>query len=316
MTKDAPIGIGIDIGGTKISVGAVHKGQLLSDVYLYETPDDIEELLSVVLKAVKEIKSEFNAECVGIATAGTVNITNSRVTGSTGNLPKGYSGLDFKTIIEEEFGMKTLLENDANAAAYAELKTGNAQGDKSTIVITLGTGIGGGIIVDGKLLRGKAGVAAEIGHMPITWGKKRKCTCGAWDCWESYASGSGYALNAKEMAREIPLEQREGILKDKDIETLTTYYVIDGFYNGDKFAKKVQEQWENFVKMGIVSLVNIFDPDSVILSGGMAKFIDFEKLHREIEETVVISKIRLLPAKHNNYAGIIGAAMLACERFG
>jgi glucokinase len=315
MTQAGPVAIGIDIGGTKISACAVYKGQLLSDAQLFETPDDIEELLNTVINIVCDLKSRFEPECVGIATAGTVNINNSKVTGSTGNLPKGYSGLDFKTIIEEEFGLKTMLENDANAAAYAELKTGNAQGDKSTIVITLGTGIGGGIIVDGKLLRGKAGVAAEIGHMPITWGKKRKCTCGAWDCWESYASGSGYALNAKEMAVKIPLEQREGILKDKEIETLTTYYIIDGFYKGDSFARKVHEQWESLVKMGIVSLVNIFDPDSVIISGGMAKFVNFEKLHREVEDTAVISKIKLLPAKHNNYAGIIGAAMLASEKF-
>lgn len=313
MVVSSLISIGIDIGGTKISAAAVHGGQIISEVLTFRTPENVNDLLNTVLEAVEGLKNQYDAKFVGIATAGTVNIENSRVTGSTGNLPAGYADVDFKKLIEEKFGLTTYIENDANAAAYAEFKIGNASGDDSTIVLTLGTGIGGGIIIDSKLLRGKSGVAAEVGHLPICWDRKRRCTCGAWDCWEAYASGTGYAKNAREMAKEIPQAERTGILKDKDPDTLTTYDIVEALKNGDPFAKKVQERWEDLLLMGLTALVNIFDPNSVVLSGGMARFVNLEKLNNELEERAVISKVKLLPAKTENYAGLIGAAILATE---
>lgn len=309
------LSIGIDIGGTKISAAVVHNGQIYSEVLVYKTPSSALEILNTVLQAVEELLKGYKAEYVGIATAGTINLENTKVTGSTGNLPFGYESLDFVNEIFNKFGIKTFIENDANAAAYAEFKTGNARGDNNTIIITLGTGIGGGIIVDGKLLRGKSGVGAEVGHISLTWERKRKCTCGWWDCWESYASGTGYAKNAQEIARQTAPEERTGMLKDKEIEQLTTYDVIEGLDKGDKFAIKVHERWEEYILMGLTSLINIFDPDSVVLSGGMAKFVDFDKLNKELEARTVISKVKLLPAKAENYAGIIGAALLALEKF-
>ncbi len=316
MNKKDLTSIGIDIGGTKMSMAAVHNGQIISEVLSYQTPVIIGELLNIVFEAIKNLSKQYKVNFVGIATAGTVNMENSKVTGSTGNLPVGYKDLEFKKIIEEKFGIPTFVENDANAAAYAEFKVGNARGNNNIVVLTLGTGIGGGIIVNGKLLRGKSGVAAECGHMSLTWERKRRCTCGAWDCWEAYASGSGYAKNAQEMAREIPPEKRTGILKEKNPDDLTTYDIIQSLKTNDPFAKKVHERWEELLLMGLVSLVNIFDPDRVILSGGMAKFVNFEKLHKELEKRVVISKFKLLPAKTENYAGIIGASLLACEKLG
>ena len=117
------------------------------------------------------------------------------------------------------------------------------------------------------------------------------------------------------MAKKVPAEQKTGILKDKNPDELTTYDIIEGIKKGDAFAKKVHEHWENLVLIDLVALVNIFDPDSIILSGGMARFVNFEKMHKELEERVVISKVKLLPAKAENYAGIIGGAVLAAEKF-
>lgn len=307
------ISIGVDVGGTKISAAAVHNNQIISEVLTYSTPDNVADLLSTILEAIGSLAGQYKAKFVGIATAGTVNLENSRVTGSTGNLPTGYGGLELKKIIEERFNVKAFIENDANAAAYAEYKMGNAKGHNNTIIITLGTGIGGGIMVNGKLLRGKSGVGAEVGHIPICCDKKRRCTCGNWDCWEAYASGMGYRKNATEMAEEISPEKRIGILKDKNINEITTYDIIEGLRKGDPFAKTVHKRWEELVLLGLIALVNIFDPDSVILSGGMAKFIDFEKMQKELDQRVVISKAKLLPAKTENYAGIIGAALLAAS---
>lgn len=316
MSENSNISIGIDIGGTKISAATVQNNHIISEILAYQTPDTAEEILNIVLQAIETLKKQFDIKFVGIATAGAINLDNSRVTGSTGNLPQGYSNIDFKKAIEEKYGFKTMLENDANAAAYAEYVAGNARGHENTVVITLGTGIGGGVIIEGKLLRGQSGAAAECGHIPLSWKKERPCTCGGWDCWEAYASGTGYAKNAQEIARQVPAEERTGILKDKNPEDLTTYDIIAGLEKGDAFAQKVHKHWEELVLMGLISYVNIFDPESIILSGGMAKFINFETLEKELNERTVVSKVKLLHAKAENYAGIIGGAALAERKFG
>lgn len=315
MTSKNKIALGIDIGGTKISMACVSGGEITGKVLSCKTPAISTEILSQILEGIEVLTKECDIKAIGIATAGAVNKENTRVVGSTGNLPKGYSNIKLKEEIENRFGIKTLVENDANAAAYAEFKAGAAIGHMNTITVTLGTGVGGGIIVDGKLLRGKSGAGAEVGHMPLSWEKKRPCTCGDWDCWEAYASGTGYAITAREMAAKIAPEERAGILKDKDITKLTTHDIIAGLKQGDKFCKEVHEIWTEHVLMGLISLTNIFDSDSIVLSGGMAKFVDFEDLNKRIDARCHISKTKIIHAKAENNAGILGGAMLALEKF-
>jgi glucokinase len=307
--------LGIDIGGTKISAAVVDKGKIVSDTAVFSTGNTAQEIFNTVICVIEKFRADYDLKAVGIATAGTVDITNSQVVGSTGNLPQGYSDLDFKNTIQEKFKLETFIENDANAAAYAEYIAGNAVGHKNTITITLGTGIGGGIIIDGKLLRGKSGAAAECGHIPLSVDRKRLCTCGSWDCWEAYASGTGYTKNAREMALKYYPYEKKGILLDLDAYDLTTYDIIAGLKKGDEFCKEVHDRWEELVLLGLVSIVNIFDPESIILSGGMAKFINFQKLQEGLEKRTVISKTKLLHAKAENFAGIIGAASLAADKF-
>lgn len=315
MTLKYNTALGIDIGGTKISMACVQNGQIVSQILSYPTPKIAKDILETVLGGIDVLTKECDIKAVGIATAGAVDKENTKVVGSTGNLPNGYSEINFKNEIETKYGIKTLVENDANAAAYAEFKIGAAVGHMNTITVTLGTGVGGGIIVEGKLVRGKSGAAAEVGHMPLTWEKKRRCTCGDWDCWESYASGTGYAITAREMALEIPLEQRKGILEDKNAANLTTHDVIAGLKQGDEFCKKVHERWIECVLMGLINLTNIFDPESIVLSGGMAKFVDFEDLNKRLDARCHISKTTIIHAKAENNAGILGGAMLALEKF-
>ena len=315
MPQKNNIAIGIDIGGTKISMACVSDGKIISEIYSRKTLSTSEGILNCVLNGIETFVKDFDIKAIGIATAGATDKENTRVIGSTGNLPKGYSDLNLKEVIENKFKIKTLVENDANAAAYAEFKIGAAVGHLNTITVTLGTGVGGGIIAEGKLLRGKTGAGAEIGHMPLTWEKKRPCTCGDWDCWESYASGTGYAITAREEASKIPPEYRTGILKDKDITELTTHDMISGYKQGDEFAVRIHELWVEFVLMGLISLTNIFDPESIVLSGGMAKFVDFEDLNKRLDARCHISKTKIIHAKAENNAGILGGAMLALEKF-
>lgn len=307
--------IGIDVGGTKINFACVEGEHISSEVISYKTPDSSREILDIFYEGINKLIKRNTVKAIGIATAGTVNLENSKVTGSTGNLPDGYRNLELKKLIEEKFEIHVLVENDANAAAFAEYKTGSAKGHENTITLTLGTGIGGGIIANGSLIRGKTGAGAEVGHIPITPEKKRKCSCGAWDCWEAYASGTGYALTARDMAKKIPVENRSGLLKNKNISQLTTYDIIEGIKNNDKFATSVHDLWEEYLSLGMASLINIFEPDSIVLSGGMAKFADYDSLSKKIKERVVIADSLIIPARYENFAGILGAAYLAREKF-
>lgn len=308
--------IGIDIGGTKIYIAVIKEGKMIADPFKFSTPDTKEELLNIITGSVEKILAKY-PECkiVGIATAGAVNREGTKVVGSTGNMPEGYSSLDLRGVLTSQFGLDVLIENDANAAAYAEYKIGAAKGHLNTITVTLGTGIGGGIIVEGNLLKGKSGVAAEVGHIQISEDPKRQCTCGVFDCWESYASGTGYAINAKEMALEIPQKDR-GFLKDKNIDEITSFDVIEGKKQGDKLCQRIHERWENLVFKGLVALGNIFDPESIVISGGMVDCIDLKKMEDKLaKELVAAEKIKLLRAQAGNFAGMMGAVLLAEERF-
>ena len=294
--------IAIDIGGTKISLAVVSGGKFVSEVTKFSTPKTAQAIFDNILDNIDKILKNYKEgeiAAVAFATAGAVNIDNTRVTGSTGNLPEGYTDLDFAEAIKNRFSLGVFVENDANAAAYAEYKIGAAKGHENTITVTLGTGVGGGIILDNKLYKGKSGAAGEM-HFKMRTDKHRKCTCGAYDCFESYASGTGLKITAEEM------------LNSKDV---TTYDVLEGVRQNDELSKKIHERWETMVVKGLISLANVFDPDSIVLSGGMADFVNFEKVQRIMDESLVVPNVEILRAQAGNYAGMLGAALLAEERF-
>lgn len=318
--------IGIDIGGTKIHAAIVNNGQIEDDIINIKTAPNSEDILKSVLESIEKLPKN-NIKAVGIATAGTVNIEGTRVTGSTANLPEGYKNIDFPLEIEKRFGLKTILENDANAAAYAEYKLGSAKGHKNTITITLGTGIGGGIIVDGKLLKGTTGGAAEVGHIQISFDKTRSCTCGIYGCFEAYASGTGYLRTAKEILKKCASEKVlfcEESLKDIcdaikqeswNIDTITTYEIIERLKENSRFSSYIHNLWHEHILAGLTALTNIFEPESIVISGGMADACDLGFLQKELDKRVIISKTKILKASMGNYAGLIGAALLADETF-
>lgn len=301
--------LSIDVGGTKISYCIIDKdGNILSEIQKHSTPKKIEPLVGLFKTIITE--NEEKIDCVAFATAGAVNLENTKVESSTPNLPFGYNKIDFSQLSKKP----VYVENDANAAAWAEYKIGAARGHHNTIIVTLGTGIGGGIIVNDTLLRGKSGRAAEIGSIKIFPDRRRQCTCKSYDCWESYASGSGLKVTAQELARKI-VEFKTSFIKDKNIEDISTHDIVKGIKENDIFSKKVFERWHEHLLSGLISLTNIFDPESIVISGGMGEFIAFEELESQINSSIVVSQIKLLPAKMKNNSGMIGAALLANQKF-
>ncbi len=158
--------------------------------------------------------------------------------------------------------------------------------------------MGGGIIINDNLLKGKSGAAGEM-HFKMYPDKRRKCTCGGWDCFEIYASGTALKIDAEEM------------LNDKNV---TTYDVVEGVKNGDTKMIEVLNRWQNDITTGIKGLADIFDPDCVVLSGSMAQFTDVKKIEEEVNSDIVTPPTSIRLATAGNYAGMIGAALLAMER--
>ena len=306
--------LAIDIGGTKISACMVENDKIIGEIRKKETPKTTQEILEAICELINEFKDENEIKIIGIATAGAVNNENSKVIGSTGNLPSDYSKTEWKKILEEKFKCFVLLENDANAAAFAESEFGAAKEDNNSITITLGTGVGGGIIIDKKLLKGKSGAAAEIGHIVFGVDKHRECTCGIYNCFESYASGTGFAKTGREFAKKSPLFENS-ILSNKNKDEITTYDIIDGLNKNDKFCREVYDRWQEEIICGIISLQNIFDTDSIILSGGMAKFVDYDYVNEVVNKSIVTTPVKIKQAKFDNNSGMIGAAALAVKKF-
>lgn len=284
--------LAFDIGGTKIYSTIINEnGEIVAEIDKFATPKTLDGIRNILSEQIKRFETEIDT--IAIATAGAVNNENTAVIGSTGNLVAGYSTMDFQSLSAK----KVFLENDANAAAWAEYKIGASQGTTVSVMLTFGTGVGGGIIINDKLLKGKSGAAGEV-HFKMYADKRRKCTCGSWDCYEAYASGNALKRDAEEA------------LNDPNV---TTYDVIDGVKNGDKQMQAIFDRWVNDITLGISGLAKLFDPDCFVLSGSMAQFLDPKKIEEFVNSDCVTSPVSVRLATAGNYSGMIGAALLALE---
>lgn len=280
--------LAIDVGGTKIYNAIVNeKGEIISEIEKRPTPKTFAEIKAAFEEIIN--KYERQVDVIAFSTCGAVNNSNSGILGSTGNIAKEYPSMDFQSLSKKP----VFVENDANAAAWAEHIIGASKGMPYSIMLTLGTGVGGGIILDNKLYKGKNGAAGEM-HFKMRTDKHRKCTCGSYDCFEAYASGTGLKRTAEEISGD---------------NEITTYDVIE---NKDRpLMKKILDKWQNDILEGIIGLANIFDPDVIVLSGSMAEFADIDYLEREANKQIVTTPFKVVKASAGNYSGMIGAALLA-----
>ena len=284
--------LAFDIGGTKIYSSIIDEtGKIVSEIDKFHTPKSIDGILDILKGQIAKFENEVDV--IAISTAGAVNNENTAVNGSTGNLVSGYASINFQELSKK----RVFLENDANSAAWAEYRIGASKGTNVSVMITLGTGVGGGIIVNNKLLKGKSGAAGEM-HFKMYPDKRRRCTCGSWDCFEAYASGTALKVDAEEM------------LNNPDV---TTYDVMDGVKSGDEKMTEIFNRWINDITIGVNGLVNLFDPDCIVLSGSMAQFVDAKKMEQTVNSDIVTSPTSIRIATAGNYSGMIGAALLAFE---
>ena len=282
--------LAIDVGGTKIYNTIIDEsGKIVGEIEKRPTPKTFEEIKTVFNDIIS--KYEDDVDVIAFATCGAVNNENTGILGSPGNIAKEYPSMDFKSLSSKP----VFVENDANAAAWAEHVIGASKGMPYSVMLTLGTGVGGGIILDNKLYKGKSGAAGEM-HFKLRTDNHRKCTCGSFDCFEAYASGTGLRLTAMEMSNN---------------PNITTYDVIAGKQNGCEQMTSIFNKWQDDILAGIIGLANLLDPDVIVLSGSMAEFVDIEYLEKEANKQIVTQPFKVVKASAGNYSGMIGAALLA-----
>jgi glucokinase len=329
------LAIGVDIGGTKMSAalvdvsrGSEREGSrpvhLISERFQVPTPKTPETFVEAIAQLVRQCQavapvSMAGSLPVGIASAGIINHKAGEILGSTGNLPAiTYHPFPLGKLVSEKTGLPVHVENDANAAAYGEGFAGAARGIETYFMITLGTGVGCGLVIDGQLLRGRHFSAGEAGHIRISLTNDRRCTCGKIGCWEIYASGTGLAVTGRrELAEVLHSPDARDLLGDQDADEITTHAIIEGYQRGNRLAEQLVDKWHFFVATGLGSLMNTLDPDAVVIGGGMAKFVEPNRLKRYLHERVMgnIPQTPILMAELDNQAGFIGAAKLAHESF-
>ncbi len=310
--------LGIDLGGTNIATGVVDENFKIigSGKVKTNAPRPAEEIVDDMVKsalmAVKDANLTINdIDSIGVGTPGSVVQTTGVVTYSN-NL--GFYNLPLAEMLEKKLGKKVYIENDANAATYGEYIAGAGKGAENFVAITLGTGVGGGIIIGGKIYSGSNFAGGELGHTVIQMNGEA-CTCGRNGCFEAYASATALIRQTKQAMIKFP-ESKMWEICNKDINSVSGRTAFDGARSGDEAAIGVVNDYINYLSVGIANIINTFQPDVLCVGGGISnegeylmapirKLVKGENYARNMEKNTEIKAATL-----GNDAGIIGAAYL------
>jgi len=312
--------VGVDLGGTKIAAAIINdEGAIQKKVYLpTRASGGTEIVVGGVFQAISTLLegTTQKPQSIGIGVPGAVR-DDTGIVVFTPNLP--LRNVDITSELSKKYNCPVRLGNDANCAVLGEAKVGSAKGAANVIMITLGTGLGGGIVVDGKLVSGLSGSAGEVGHMVIFAGG-RKCGCGRLGCWEVYASATGLVDTTIEFMNDSPdsmlWELCVGLAERVDGRT-----VFDAYRNDDPTAILAVGKYIEHLAIGMANLINIFEPEIFCIGGGVSHAwqymeepltaaVDLERYTRFSDD---VPKTKLVKAVLGNDAGVVGAAMLGRE---
>ncbi|MCH0541666.1 ROK family glucokinase [Streptomyces sp. MUM 203J] len=306
--------IGVDIGGTKIAAGVVDEEGTILDIHRVPTPSTPQGIVDAICAAVSEAGRGHDVEAVGIGAAGYVDDKRATVLFAP-NIDWRHEPLKDK--VEQRTGLPVVVENDANAAAWGEYRFGAGKGHDDVICITLGTGLGGGIIIGNKLRRGRFGVAAEFGHIRVV-PDGLLCGCGSQGCWEQYASGRALVRYARQRANATP-ENAEILLGlgDGTPEGIQGKHISDAARQGDPVAVDSFRELARWAGAGLADLASLFDPSAFIVGGGVSDEgeLVLDPIRKSFRRWLVGGSYRphaqVLAAQLGGKAGLVGAADLA-----
>lgn len=313
--------IGVDIGGTNIPASIVNsKGEIIYTIkkktHAETGPDRIiNRICNSINELGKYLDENFREGTlvgVGIGVPGTLDPEKGVVVNCP-NLPN-WEHVPIVKLISDNVNLPISIDNDANCAALAEHWIGAGKGYKNVVLITLGTGVGGGIIINDRIYHGSHGSAGELGHISIAM-DGRKCACGNIGCLEAYASATATVSRARE---RLQYDEITSSLVDKDLSSLTTYDIFMHAEKGDKFCQDILYETGTYLGVGIAIICNIFDPDVIVIGGGFSQATKYlipvaiqeakRRAFSSIIDNVVITKTKFV-----NRSGHIGAAKLAFD---
>ncbi len=306
--------IGVDIGGTKIAAGVVDEEGSVLETCKVPTPQTPEGVIDAIADAVRNVGTNHSVDAVGIGAAGYVDDKRATVLFAP-NINWRHEALKDK--VEQRVGLSVVVENDANAAAWGEYRFGAGQGHDDVVCITLGTGLGGGIIIGGRLHRGRFGVAGEFGHIRVV-PDGLLCGCGSQGCWEQYASGRALVRYARQRAAATP-ENAETLLRlgGGDPESIEGRHISQAARAGDPVAVDSFRELARWAGAGLADLASLFDPSAFIVGGGVSDEGDLvlDPIRKSFRRWLVGNQWRphaqVLAAQLGGEAGLVGAADLA-----
>src|SRR3954466_9694768 len=310
--------IGVDVGGTKIAAGLVDEDGQVSATTRRDTPStDPERIEEAISDVVRDLSYGQEIEAVGLAAAGLVDADRSTVLFAP-NL--AWRREPLREAVEKRCGVPVVVENDANAAAWGEARFGAGRGEAYVVMLTVGTGLGGGIVLAGRMYRGRNGIAAEFGHMTVEEGGRR-CGCGSRGCWERYASGTALVREAQELATVSPATSTRLLeLAGGHAEHITGRDITRAAQEGDEAALECFSVIGMWLGHGMAALAAAFDPGMFVLGGGVAEAGEVLRAPtaRALDERLTAPSYRPWPrvtmAELGSSAGIVGAADLARRR--
>ncbi len=318
----SPLAIGVDVGGTKIAAGLVDdSGAVLARTRAEVADKSPAAVVAAIAEAVAELRARGEVDDVGVAGVG-IGLpaffdTSREVAVVVPNL--GWRDVPAGAMLREALAMEVTLENDANVAAWGEYRFGAGQGVDDLVMVTVGTGVGGGIVLGGNLVVGAQGMAAEIGHMTTVPGGL-PCPCGKSGCWEQYASGQALVRIAKELASTASVDARALCdLGDGTVAGITGVHVTAAAASGNSVALDSFAQLAENLAAGMADLVAVLDPGAFVIGGGVSEAGDMllERIRAAYDRVVLVDRQRAIPirlASLRNDAGLIGAADLVRVR--
>ncbi len=309
--------IGVDVGGTNVKIALVDLDGKIAYSNTVPTRAEMgyEAGVNNIKQAIKDIMQESNQtnktiEAIGFGLPGQIDYKE----GIVKNLPNipGWVNIPLAKMIEDEFSIPTRLDNDVRCAALGELNFGAGKGCENLICITVGTGIGSGIILNGKLVRGAANAAGEIGHIKMEMNGGPLCGCGDYGCFEAFASGPAIVTMAKEYISGGKSAKYKEMATDGII---TPYIVAQAALQGDTVSIQIFKQIGKIIGIGLASVVNLLNPEKIIIGGGVADAgeILLEPIRKTIQDRAMpiqAASLQVVPAQLANAAGVIGASLL------
>jgi glucokinase len=308
--------IGIDVGGTKVLGGVVDEAGKVLTTARKDTPrQGGSALTQTIADVAKELLAQHSVASVGVSAAGFVS-SDRKTMLATPNIAD-WNGVDLDNQLTKLIGLPVVIENDANAAAWGEAKFGAGKNQDHMMMLTVGTGIGGGIVVNGALYRGAFGIAAEFGHMRVV-PEGHICGCGARGCFEQYASGNALLRHAREAINASPEVARNLLSRgDGTVAGLTGQAITDAARDGDPVALAAFNTTGQWLGAGIASLAVLLDPACVVIGGGVIDAGEIllkptrESLERNMPFAGKHPYPQIIAAKLGNEAGLVGVADLA-----